>query len=416
MHRALIPSLLLATLSTAAFAADALDKKQPAYAENAATIYRKTFTVLDQLKTDHHKWLQGYHSMPKETRRSVYPDSPGPPTEKSREHLLAMGKQLLEGIAAASKLKDCRWYGPDVDFFNTLGEHLAQSRKSMQVVNFRARHMFDNGKPKQAIDELIILMGLASHIGDDPTLFGYLIQKGIEREVLQLLGRYLPTLKKPQIVDLTARLKTGYRRRDLRLAMISDLEFVSPLFEEACLKEPDRTAKLFAGPVILGGEFEALRQAFLAVIDQARNDPEGFKRDHKSSARFREPIANLFTVPLDQFDKQAAELRRRIEESDGPVFKQFGTSLFIYKDLARGRHIHDARWEMWQAAVAYYTGGHLAFMKTKDPYGDGPFKRTENKGGFVLETKLRWKDFDPKLADELIRFHVGPVQPDQWAP
>lgn len=416
MHRAIIPTLLLASLSTAAFAADALDKKQPAYAENAATIYRKTFTVLDQLKTDHQKWLQGYHSMPKETQRSIYPDSPGPPTEKSRQQLLTIGKQMVEGIAAASKLKDCRWYGPDVDFFDTLGDYLAKSRSSMQVVNFRARHLFDNGNPKQAIDELIVLMGLASHIGDDPTLFGYLIQMGIEREVLQLLGRYLPTLKKPRIVDLMVRLKTRYRRRDLRSAAISDMEFIAPLFEQACLKEPDRVAKMIQGPAIPGKDFEASRQAYLAVIDQARNDPEGFKRDLKSVARFREPMADLFTLPLDQFDKQAAKLRKRMEASDGPVFKQFGTSLFLFKDLARGRHIRAARWEMWQAAAAYYTVGPTAFLKIKDPHGKGPFKRTENKGGFVLETKLRWEDFDPKLDYDQVRFHVGPVQPDQRAP
>ena len=157
------------------------------------------------------------------------------------------------------------------------------------------------------------------------------------------------------------------------------------------------------GRILGAGENAVEKNQIAKVPDEFIGATDGSAAGLIAYVKQLEPLydeaTRLLTLSWPGYQAPTAEFERKLATHPNVLARQFLPAL----GKARAREFPlEAKYAMFQAAIAYKVGGEEAFKAVNDPFGDGPFtfQRFVLDGidrGFQLQSKLNCRGFDETL-------------------
>ena len=273
----------------------------------------------------------------------------------------------------ASQIPQCNWgidyekEGPNADL-----TYLAKTRKLAWAAAFRARYFWQEGKRKEAAEDLRAAVIMARQVGNDghDTLIAVLVQIANE-----------------SIVDSTlAALLTDRESADVLANALGDLVngSAAPLMRNATLTE-----KKTCLPWIM---YVATQEMSDPALAAKRPDltPEAIRHWMDELGKQYDEVAALFDLPFQEFLAKRPALEEKIKASKNP----FAESLLSALTGARGEEEkYRVQWAIVRAAIEIRREGEAALQKVLNPADGKPFVYTALEGGaFELKSDLKIRD------------------------
>ena len=360
-----IKTIVFLGLLTAATIQVQASAKSP-LADNAALFYWRAFASLPKLDDKQDQAMLKFL------------EKAGPVTDEIAGIVQsgdAAFRELYRGAAQAN----CDWGVALDDGPEALLPHLGEARKLGRLACLRARVRFEQGKDKEAIEDLAAVMTLARHAGSDGLLISVLVQIAIESSAVEQAAGYLPTMN-PQarvlLAERLARLPQSKTMADgMRMEKEALLEWVIRK-----LGQPDGRQQVMAlFPEPADPNAALLRKLTDAELRTSAEQLRGVY-DH---------IIAWMALPPDEIESKSGML------ADQPglnaAAKQLGGLLLPATIPARcSEAVYQTRLRMLSAGLAFVANGPDVLKQDQysDPFGKGPFECIRTDGGFQLKSKL----------------------------
>jgi hypothetical protein len=366
----LAPTLLVLTAANAS----AADRPDPG--TNAALLYWQAFAQLPKL-TD----TEG---------AKLGADCLTMPLDEHARGLVTKSAYALRMMHRAAALQRCDWAVPwEDEGIEALLPQLNAARALSAVACLRARIHFDEGRPADAIDDILAARAMGRHVSRDGSAIAVLVGFSIDARTGDAIALNLPRLNTGMVTGLTAKLDAMPPMGTMAAAML--------LCEKA-------TLGWFIRKVQTAKDEDAL-VAFLGMTgDPKRPDTEnggaflkacggtaaGVVRLAEETRSSYDRMAKAMELPLDQFEKAAeTELRK---QAGNPVFMTlFPAVAKVRQSQARA----ETRGAMLSGALAVRLDGRDALAKHPDPVSGAPFEYVPYERGFELRSKPLTKDDKP---------------------
>ena len=284
-------------------------------------------------------------------------------------------RELYHGAAHVN----CDWGIALEDGPAALLPHLGEARKLGRLACLRVRVRFEQGKDKEAVEDLAAVMTLARHAGSDGLLISLLVQIAIESSAVEQAASYLPKMDPPARVLLAERIA--------RLPQSKTMADGMRMEKEALLEWVIRRL----------GQPDGRQQVMALFPDPA--DPNATLLRKLTDAELRTGAEQLRVV-YDQIIAWMALPPDDIESRSGALADQPGLNAAA-KQLGglllpatiparRSEAVYQTRLRMLSAGLAVVANGPDALMQDQysDPLGQGPFEYIRTDGGFQLKSKL----------------------------
>jgi hypothetical protein len=260
----------------------------------------------------------------------------------------------------------------------TLLPGLARIKAVSVTTRLRVQWHLKNGREADACEELLAALVLARNASRDGTLISILVQIASEAincsTIAANFGRFSPeTLK-----QLAAGMDGPPARRTVAECLATEkvlfLDWTRNKILELQQQNPGDDAKVMEGVRQLFGSFENPREdqskAWQRVIDAAGGTSEGMLKLLREQEQLVEQAKPMFSVPYDEFQKQAKVFIEDIEKSSNPFLKESARPFVT----ARQREFRiQATLAMVHAAIEYKLHGESGLNSVMDPCGKGPF-------------------------------------------
>jgi hypothetical protein len=319
--------------------------QKPLESDNAALFYRAAFDALPakvQLTAAQNEALDNYDTTPID--------------QSTRElaKLLAPALRLLRQGAALTK---CDWSirdelqikGMTVSVF----PHYSQGRSLLRAACLDMHVALDDGKQREALDDILAGLTLARHIAADGTMMGMLSGNGIETEAIRVAAA------------------TSNRIKDKELL-------------RAALKQFDSLPR----PMTLSESIKAEKQWTLAFLrGQGAKDraQSGIDVAPDEFEKLIDQAAAIAALPHDQIGPAADEFEKKLQ-GKGRLLPLLVPNPAKF---ALSANIMIVRRELFRAALIVSVDGPTQIKNLKDPFGAGPFEYRHLQNGFQLQSQLR---------------------------
>ena len=352
------------TLLCSAGAALAQESKAPPsdLGRNAALTYWRAFAAFPELTKEESNIVAAYPP-------GVEPKS----TPEQRADLAKRLTRALELMHEASQIPQCNWgidyekEGPDTDL-----TYLAKSRDLGRAAAFRARYFWQEGKRKEAAEDLRAAVILARQVGNDghDTLIAVLVQIANE-----------------SIVDRSlAVLLTDRESADVLANALGDLVngSAAPLMRNATLTE-----KKVCLPWIVSVVTQEMSEPG-AAAKRPDVTPEAIRQWMDELGKQYDEVAALFDLPFQEFLATRPALEEKIKASKNPLA---GSLLSALAGAREEEEKYRVQWAMVRAAIEIRREGKAALQKVLNPADGKPFVYTALEGGaFELKSALPIRD------------------------
>jgi hypothetical protein len=346
-------------------------------AQNAALKYWRAFALLPELDDKHDKAVADAVA------------KPGPldaqPAEVVRSSEPAL-RELHRGAAYAR----CVWGLTLDDGPELMLPHLGKARKLARVGLLRTQWNFQQGRPAEAISDLLATMTLGRHASSDsPIMVSLLVSYAMESQAVSVAAGYLDQLGPAERKQLTEGLDRLPSMPRVRAAVLSErAHFLEPM--AAWLSQPgglERVRKVMEGP----------ENPF------ARLSPE----EAREAVAGLGPIYDKLVELVDSPSVLTPDAQKRLlEESklSEPTRKLAEAVLPGVVAVQQAELGHRARMVLLKAAIAVLQEGEGALSKPEyqDPLG-GALQYTKTPAGFRLQSKTVGRDGEP------VALEIAPV-------
>jgi hypothetical protein len=260
----------------------------------------------------------------------------------------------------------------------TLLPGLARVKAVSVRTRLRVQWHLQNGQEADACEDLLAAFALARNASRDGTLISTLVQIASEAincsTIAANFGRFSPeTLKQlAEGMDGPPARRTVAECLPTEKAMFLDWTRIKIL----ALRQqyPGDDAKVMEAVRQLFGSFENPQEdgakVWQRVIDAAGGTSEGMLKLLSEREQIYEQTAPMFSVPYDEYQRQAKVFIEEIEKSANPFLKE-SVPAFI-KSRQREFRIQ-ATLAMVHAAIEYKLHGESGLNSAMDPCGKGPF-------------------------------------------
>lgn len=371
-----LTALMMLVLARPTSAADP-PARQPATGDNAALAY----------------W-QAFAAMPSdEAQVAIIDDWDKVPLDADAVQAIESSAYALSELRRGARMSRCDWgmdysRGPEL-----LMPHLAKARQLARAAMLRARHRFEQGKPRDGVADTLAAMKLGHDVGADPILISILVQYAIEDMSIELLAQNLPKLSPEELDQLAqtlAKMPTGDRIADV---WATESRFMIDWFEERLEQAAEGgaggwEARVLSMPVFDDAAREKLKAGGVPPLETLREQLETIRAYYRDLAKVTGLAPTEQGAAVSELESKAPDnlLARTLLPTVGRVFHV--------------RHRAQVKSAMLRAAVAVQRGGpeRLEEPALADPFGEGPFEYRKTDGGFELVSKLTTENGPVSLA------------------
>lgn len=365
MLRALCLSLTLLALPVSADAG-------PKEGANAALTYWRAFATLPKFsEAETQKLTAEYLTMPLDAH--------------ARE-IVNNAEYSLGLMHAGAVMPRCNW-GIDweLEGVDARLPYLVAARVLSTVACLRARLHFAEGRPAEAIADILAARTLGRHASVDGSLIAVLVGYAIDARTGEALALDLPRLDAPMVKKLQAGLDAlpagGSQATALMACEATTLEW----FMRRVKAAPDEKGLLavltFMG-LAEGAASDAVDKSVRAFLKECGGTAQGVLRFAEETRPAYPKIAKLLELPLDQFEKETE--REMKQRASNPVFKVFFPAIIKSR---RTQARAEVRRALLAAALAVQLEGRAALKNHPDPVAGGPFDYAPFAGGFELRSR-----------------------------
>jgi hypothetical protein len=373
IRRALPLLLLIAT------PASAQPRVQPDLAANAALKYWHAFAHLPPREEEQQRRLGDWRTTP---------------LDDAARKLAAASDKSFVYLRRGAALPRCDWSLDFEDGVQLLLPHLDKARTLTLFACLRARIALADGRPADALDNLLAALTMGRHVAD-PIMICLLVDLSIESNAADALALLLPKLDAATLKRVAERLDALPAAATVEQTLVSERDhFVG--WGVRRLKDLERAG---------GGNMRAKVRELIGSEDaneiMTLVDDASAKRLIEALEGFG-PLLDeqrrLVVLPRDQFLAQWPALQAKQSANvTAKVALPAVTKVVDARD--RGR----ARMALLKAAVAMVRDGQGALANHPDPFGKGPFQYAARPHGFELRSVLT-------LDGKPVTLTVGPPE------
>ncbi len=327
---------------------------------NAALTYWRAFAAFPELTKEESSIVAAY--------------PPGFEPKSTPEQRADLAKRLtraLELMHEASQIPQCNWgidyekEGPNVDL-----TYLAKTRNLGRAAAFRARYFWQEGKRKEAAEDLRAAVIMARQVGNDghDTLIAVLVQIANESIVDSSLAVLLTDRESADVLaNALGDLVNGSAAPLMRNAILTEKEVCLPWMADQAQTEMHSTE-----PKAINLTPEAIRQWMDELGKQYAE------------------VAALFDLPFQEFLAKKPALEGKIQAGKNPLA---GSLLSALTGAREEEEKYRVQWAMVRAAIAIRREGEAALQKVLNPADGKPFVYAALEGGaFELKSALPIRD------------------------
>ena len=313
------------------------------------------------------------------------------PLDAHAREVVTRAEYSLQMMHYGAALRRCDWGINYEEGIYARLPHGPAARLLASLACLRARIRFEEGRPADAIDDILASMTLGRHVSQDGVLIVLLVGYGIEHRVSETLALYLPKLDAKTIKDLKTRLDAlppgGSPAEALKLEEKVGLDW----FVRTVKESKDKESLLAAlSPLFMSeGEGRPSPEQGRAFLEKCGGTTDGMLKFAEQVRPSFALMAKKLNLPVNQFEKEF-ELEEK-KQADDPLFKVFFGALRKVRWQQARTDIHRA---LLSAAIAVQLDGRDALKHHPDPVLGGPFESVAFKGGFELRS--RWKNVENK--------------------
>ncbi len=330
---------------------------------NAADHYRECFALLPQVSEADKKRLA---------------DPLTAPLDRDTEGLLKRADGSLQVLHRATLITRCDW-GRDLTehMFDGGMDLCMKERLAGQFACLRARVRFEQGKPEEAVEDLVDAVTMARRLGHDGPFMPMLIQLADETRAVDVLAAHLPLLDAQALKQAEARLAALPPAGTLQKAFRGEKEWFTL-----------HVRPQYNGVDLAGAEKLLLRQGESQedaenILRAAGRDINRLRRLLDAVPAQYDELARIAGLPHGDFEKELKAYEER-NKRDNPAAV---SSNVLPLRLANERVA--VRFVMLRAAFAALQDGKGRLQDFPDPFGDGPFTYEPFDGGFTLSSKMK---------------------------
>ena len=324
------------------------------------------------------RYWQAFHALGKlEPNPSDYLDTEiWKPLDGPARKLLDDHSTSLLFLRRGAAMPVCDWGLHLEDGPGLLLPQLQKSRDLGRLGCLSMRRHFEEGRPAEAVEDLVAVLTLARHLSSDHTMIAMLVQFAIETVAHHAAAPYLMRLDAKDLQALSRRLDKLPPSATLRLSIeLENEHLVGWLIKRIKEKMSPETIEK-----IMGGE-GTYTTIFKAVGE------DGAIKQLETLQKHYDDLAKALILPRDQQDAKVEEARKKMEANP------FGKQLVPAVNKVRAAEDRvEVRRALFRAAIAVAKEGPDGATKIKDPGGDGPFELQMLDQGYELRSKLTDKE------------------------
>jgi hypothetical protein len=292
-------------------------------------------------------------------------------TEATRTHLSQAKLFLLRRGAA---MPYCEWGLSDEDGPGMLLPHLSKARHLGRMIAFGFQLKAEDGKADDGVQDLAAGFAFSRHVAADGLLISFLVHCAIDSILIDRAAFFLPQLDKVHLKQLADALDRLPHEESAAEAVRSERRVFGNWMKvhlTAALekKEP--------GEVLQGLGLDARVMAGITK--------ENILAQLSELDRFYDQMAELHTLPLDEFQKKLPELEAQVKKA-GALTQLCLPALSRIRSTEVGGQV---RFRMFRAAVDVLLEGPVALARHPDPYDGKLFGHKVTENGFELTSNLK---------------------------
>jgi hypothetical protein len=346
---------------------------------NAASIYWQAFAAMPKLSKE---------------ETALLALKPGDPLDKAAaEKLVAKLENSLALLNAAAAISECDWEvnlaeGPSLQL-----PYVSKAVELAKAARLRARLRLLEGNPGAAVSDLVASQRLARAAGQPGLIINLLVQISIERAAIQTVAAHFGKFDKNALQQLAAATLEYDGKPSIKHAIEIEKQCFAPWIRSQVEQSKARHETLAQAPWI--AEFitamantgaKATRPSDEALQALGGNW-EGFERQLSALEKDYDELARILGLPHAEIEPALAEFNKRLQANrsnhilSGLALPAVGACYNKEAQIVAER-------SMLTTAIQMQLEGSSKALKSRDPFGDGPFEVSETASGIELKSKL----------------------------
>jgi hypothetical protein len=329
---------------------------------NAAVQYWQGFSLLPTLDDDQEKLLDNWQKIP---------------IDATSEKILSAAQSSLLYLHRGSKIAKCNWGLDPNDGIGLLLPHLAKARQLGRLAGLRARSHFQRGEYDAGREDLIALLTLGRHVGQEPIMISVLVGNLIEGMAIDAAAPYVPKFKAS-----APKFATMYEGLPKAATVAEVIAFEKQYMAKWLLDKFKRAEQ---------EKSTQWREIWLNVLEGS-DAPKEIKEVESLAEVTRmleslmpayDELEKIVALPPADFATRFAGFQERSKSKPLAVILLPAVDKFM-----SAIHQREVKQAMLLAALRIVEQGPDAAKQTRDPFGDGPFEYKAADEGFELRSKL----------------------------
>jgi hypothetical protein len=362
--------------------AEIVDVLPPALEEhlNAATYYRRAFTLLPKLTATEEELLE-----PDNVRTA--------PLNQRTLGLIRRSEPALQELREGATRTACDWKADSHTAILELGIDLNMAVLRLYGVTcLEARHAFGEGRGHAALDDLAAVLAMARHFGRAGPLMSRALQFGVESVAIDVAAADLLEQSSSALEGFRARLSSLPNAGTLATSMQMEKQFL-------LAARPQREPKNKEDAHVLLHRFCSPHD-MAAMLKVVGADMSALMKMFDETAALYDELGGILMLPREKFQRTLGRFVQQYRKSNPMVVSNVQHFDGLHFAAIRDR----MRMDMLKAAVnIVYDGGWQKAVR--DRSRTGPFKSRSFRAGFELESRSWFVD------KPLIKLLVGKENP-----
>jgi hypothetical protein len=340
-------------------------------------------------------YWQAFAAMPKMIKEetALLALKPADPLDKAAaEKLVAKLENSLALLNAAAAISECDWEvnlaeGPSLQL-----PYVSKAVELAKAARLRARLHLLEGNPGAAVSDLVASLRLARAAGQPGLLINLLVQTSIERSAIQTVAAHFGKFDKDALQQLAAATADYDRKPSIKHAIEIEKQCYGGWMRRQVEQSKAKHETLAQAPWI--AEFITPMANNGAnptpptdeLVQALGGNWEGFESQLSAWEKDYDELARILGLPHAEVEPALAEFYKRLQEKKGPLLSSpalpaMGASYNKEAQLVAERC-------MLITAIQMQLEGKPKALKSRDPFGDGPFEVSETASGIELKSKL----------------------------
>jgi hypothetical protein len=333
-------------------------------------------------------YWQAFAAMPKMIKEetALLALKPADPLDKAAaEKLVAKLENSLALLNAAAAISECDWEvnlaeGPSLQL-----PYVSKAVELAKAARLRARLHLLEGNPGAAVSDLVASLRLARAAGQPGLLINLLVQISIERAAIQTVAAHFGKFDKNALQQLAAATLEYDGKPSIKHAIEIGKQCFAPWIRSQVEQSKARHETFAQAPWI--AEFITPMANNGAnptpptdeLVQALGGNWEGFESQLSAWEKDYDELARILGLPHAEVEPALAEFNKRL---------QANRSNHILSGLALPAVGACYNKEAQIVAERSMLEGKPKALKSRDPFGDGPFEVSETASGIELKSKL----------------------------